>query len=683
MSQSRRQRIEVGAWVAGAALLLLALVVLALAQTSQRLLARSAEQAALKVAHRLVERVPELPQLFERQRVSAEVLHELSHLRGAGDVFGFRFFDRHGRPLLASSDLDQPDPLATLALAADAANPGAGHETVREIVEGGGTAALTRRGAGGPNRPEVYTEAFVPVLSDGTLIGVAEVHVDSTALAARIRAAFIEVALIVGLALALLGALWAAHGRRRHREQQRAESRAAYLSEHDVLSGALNRTSFHAALREAARARSPEGAAATVGAAGRAGQDPGLALLMIDIDDFNGVNDLLGTTGADAVLREATRRLHALVRQGDLLARMGGDVFAILQSGVGSLDDVQALAARIAQALAEPMEIDGQRIGNTVCIGAARLDVDAASADELLQKADAALARAKASGRARISLYDAALDRQLEDRRELLRELRSAAADGSLSMHYQALHDADGRTLLGYEALMRWKHPRRGMVPPSLFIPLAEESGLIEELGRWALERACAEAASWPAPLSVSVNLSAAQFRGASDLVAVVEGALAKAGLPAKRLVLEITESLLMTDTEGVMNTLARLSKLGVAIAMDDFGTGYSSLAYLWRFPFDKLKIDRAFTQGLAHDEKVLLIVRSIVSLAHSLGIRVNAEGVETESQMSALQNMGCDEMQGFLLSRPMPPETLTHAGAPTAAGAPARLRLPMATALG
>jgi diguanylate cyclase (GGDEF)-like protein len=477
--------------------------------------------------------------------------------------------------------------------------------------------------------------------------------------------------------------LWTAHGWRRRHEQLRAESRARYLSEHDVLSGALNRTSFHAALHEAARSCSAGGTLVTAGAAGRVGQSPGLALLMIDIDDFNGVNDLLGTTGADAVLREATRRLHALVRQGDLLARLGGDVFAILQSGVGSLDDVQALAARIAQALAEPMVIDGQRIGNTVCIGAARLDVDAASADELLQKADAALARAKASGRARISLYDAALDRQLEDRRELLRELRSAAADGSLSMHYQALHDADGRTLLGYEALMRWKHPRRGMVPPSLFIPLAEESGLIEELGRWALERACAEAASWPAPLSVSVNLSAAQFRGASDLVAVVEGALAKAGLPAKRLVLEITESLLMTDTEGVMNTLARLSKLGVAIAMDDFGTGYSSLAYLWRFPFDKLKIDRAFTQGLAHDEKVLLIVRSIVSLAHSLGIRVNAEGVETESQMSALQNMGCDEMQGFLLSRPMPPETLTHAGAPTAAGAPARLRLPMATALG
>ena len=660
-----RARWELSAWGLGVALLL-ALVWLALAHTSERLLERSAEQTALRYASQIVQRVPELPQLFERQRIGAEALHELERLRSSGDVFRFKFFDRQGQLLMTSDDLDKPDPLAALATRVgaaplDAGNLGShqgGNSTVRGIVLSGINAVETKSGAGKPDRPAVYTEAYVPMLAAGRVIGVVEVYVDSSVLALRIHAAFLEVALVVGGALLLVAAAWALQWLHREREKRRAEAQARYLTEHDVLSGALNRSSFHAALRQAVALGSP----------GRGG--PGLALLMIDIDDFNGVNDVLGGTGADAALRESTRRLHALVRQGDLLARMGGDVFAILQSGVGSIDDVQALAARVAQTLGLPFAINGQRVSCTVGIGAARLGADANDADELLQKADAALSRAKAGGRGRISLYDAALDHPLEDKRELVRELRSAAADGSLSMHYQALHSADGRTLLGYEALMRWKHRERGMVPPAVFIPLAEESGLIESLGQWALQRACSEAAKWPAPLSVSVNLSALQFRGTSDLVAVVESALAQAGLPADRLVLEITESLLMIDTESVMSTLARLSKLGVAIAMDDFGTGYSSLAYLWRFPFDKVKIDRAFTQGLADDDKVLLIVRSIVSLAHALGIRVNAEGVETEDQMSALQDLGCDEVQGFLLSRPMPPETLTHVGAATHAPA-------------
>jgi EAL domain-containing protein (putative c-di-GMP-specific phosphodiesterase class I) len=231
-------------------------------------------------------------------------------------------------------------------------------------------------------------------------------------------------------------------------------------------------------------------------------------------------------------------------------------------------------------------------------------------------------------------------------------------------MHYQPIFAADGRSLLGYEALMRWPHPGRGMVPPNEFIPLAEASGLIEALGLFALERACAEAARWPGALTVSVNLSAAQFQGRHDLAALVQHCLQTSGLAPERLVLEITESLLMSDAESVVRTLNALALMHVHIAMDDFGTGYSSLGSLWRFPFDKVKIDRAFVKDLEHDDRVALVVRSIVALSHSLGMRVTAEGVETPAQAATLRRLGCDELQGFLLGRPAPSPSLRHEGA-------------------
>jgi diguanylate cyclase (GGDEF)-like protein len=591
-----------------------------------------------------------------------------------GDVFRFKFFDREGRLLLTSDDLDAADPLAVARAAGSSIGAHhAGTEAVKRIVLGGANFVETKSGVGRPNRPALYTEAYVPMLDNGgTVFGVVEVYVDSTQQAARIRSASIEVALVVGGALLVIGSAFGVHWLHREREKRRAELRVRYLAEHDALSGAFNRSSFNEALAQAARRHAAD-------ATGSGNPGTGFAVLCIDLDRFKDVNDAHGHAAGDAVLREATRRLQGVVRHGDVLARLGGDEFAVLQSGVAGSEHVHSLAERIVEALALPYEMEGQRVVCSASVGAARFGVDAHTVEDLLHKADVAMYRAKTSGRARFSFYDSALDEQLEERRVLARELREAAlakagagaahhagplegANG-LSLHYQAMHAADGRTLLGYEALMRWQHPKRGMVPPSTFIPLAEDTGQIENLGRWALERACAEAAGWPSPLTVSVNLSAAQFRGQLDLVQVVADALAQSGLAPSRLVLEITESLLMNDTEAVVGILTRLSNMGVGIAMDDFGTGYSSLAYLWRFPFDKVKIDRAFTQGLADDKKVALIVRSIVTLAHSMGIRVNAEGVETAPQMALLQRMGCDELQGFLLGKPAPPHTLRHEG--------------------
>jgi len=437
-----------------------------------------------------------------------------------------------------------------------------------------------------------------------------------------------------------LGALCVVFWRQHWRAERTAAEQVRFLAHHDALSGLLNRTSFQQAMQQSVQA-------------GREGGHA-FAVLCIDLDHFKEINDTLGHAAGDAVLRETASRLQEVTRQGDRVARLGGDEFAILQAHVTQSEDVGHLANRIVQALSEPYDVSGQTLICGGSVGAAIYGVDGLAPEELLHRADLALYRAKAAGRGAFSFYDAAMDLQLQERRHLTRDLRAALARDELTLHFQPLFESDGRTIAGYEALLRWQHPKRGNIPPVVFIPLAEETGMIDALGRWVLKRACAEAALWAAPLTVAVNLSAVQFRR-GDLVQVVTEALAEADLPATRLELEITESLLMGNTEPVIEALRALSELGVRIAMDDFGTGYSSLAYLWRFPFHKVKIDRAFTQHLASDPKVGLIVKSIITLAHSLDIRVNAEGVETSEQMSALQAHGCDELQGFLLGRPAP----------------------------
>lgn len=467
---------------------------------------------------------------------------------------------------------------------------------------------------------------------------------------AQLRMAVAKIVLTVLAMIGGMGALCVAFWRQRWQAEREAEEQVRFLAHHDALSGVLNRTSFQQALQQAVQN-------------GRAG-GPAFAVLCIDLDHFKEINDSLGHAAGDAVLRETASRLQEVTRQGDRVARLGGDEFAILQAHVTQSEDVGILARRVVQSLSVAFEVADQTLVCGGSVGAAIYGVDGLAPDELLHRADLALYRAKAAGRGTFSFYDAAMDLQLQERRVLTRDLREALTRDELSLHFQPLFESDGRTITGYEALMRWQHPKRGNIPPSVFIPLAEDTGMIDSLGRWVLRRACAEAALWAAPLTVAVNLSAMQFRR-GDLVDVVTEALAEAGLAAHRLELEITESLLMGNTEPVIEALRSLSAMGVRIAMDDFGTGYSSLAYLWRFPFDKVKIDRAFTQNLANDPKVGLIVKSIILLAHSLDIRVNAEGVETSAQMSALQEHGCDELQGFLLGRPAPVNTQAHTQTP------------------
>jgi len=377
-------------------------------------------------------------------------------------------------------------------------------------------------------------------------------------------------------------------------------------------------------------------------------------VLFLDLDRFKGVNDTLGHPMGDELLKMVATRLRHSLRETDTVARVGGDEFAIIQTGIEQPIDTAILAQRIGEAMRAPYDLGGHAVVVDISIGIAMAPNDGIDADGLLKAADMALYGAKADGRGTYRFFEPAMDLRMKARRELETALRLALAAGQFELHYQPLVNVDDKRITGCEALVRWNHPERGMIPPAEFIPVAEEIGLIVPLGEWVLRQACLDAASWPDGIKVAVNLSPIQVTS-QNIVPIVIGALAAAGLPARRLEVEITESVLMHNTEQNTATLHRLRELGVRISMDDFGTGYSSLSYLRKFPFDKIKIDRSFISGLPDDNESLAIVRAVAGLAANLNIAATAEGIETAEQLATIRALGCVEMQGYLFSRPVP----------------------------
>ena len=445
-------------------------------------------------------------------------------------------------------------------------------------------------------------------------------------------------------------------------ERRAAEARIAHMAGHDALTGLPNRTLLRDRLEQA------------IAAGGAA------AVLCLDLDRFKEVNDTLGHPVGDALLRAVTGRLRACARGKDVVARLGGDEFAVvLPAPAGTPEGAAGFAGRALEALAEPFLIEGHQLLAGASVGIAVAPADGADADTLLRRADMALYRAKAEGRAAWRFFEPALDAQLQERRALEADLRRAVRERRFELHYQPLVRTPTGSVSGVEALLRWRRADGGLVPPADFIPLAEETGLIVPIGDWVLRTACAEVARWPSgTIGVAVNLSPAQFRR-GDLVGSVRAALAASGLGPGRLELEITESVLLEDDRSTLDTLRSLRALGVRIAMDDFGTGYSSLGYLRRFPFDKIKIDRSFVREMARDANCMAIVRAVVSLGATLGATITAEGVETPEQFDLLREIGCEEAQGFLFGRPKPgaevvEQHLPPAGGPGAARQPAEM---------
>jgi diguanylate cyclase (GGDEF)-like protein len=379
-----------------------------------------------------------------------------------------------------------------------------------------------------------------------------------------------------------------------------------------------------------------------------------LAVLYLDLDHFKTVNDTLGHPVGDELLVTLAGRLRSCVRDTDLIARLGGDEFAVIQTGIEQTADVTALVARIQEAVRQPLDFGGHHVVSDTSIGIAMAPEDGDEADRLLKNADLALYAAKANGRGTYQFFEPRMDARAKARRALEFDLREAIMCGAFELHYQPIVDIARDVVVGYEALLRWPHPVRGMVPPSEFIPLAEETGLINQLGEWVLMTACRDAASWPRDITVAVNVSPVQIKSPGLVLNIVR-ILAETGLHARRLELEMTETVLIQDDEATLVVLHNLRDLGIRIAMDDFGTGFSSLSYLHRFPFEKIKIDRCFIKNLPEDIGSVATTKAIIGIAKARQIMTTAEGVETEEQRKLLRKLGCDQIQGFLISAAKP----------------------------
>jgi diguanylate cyclase (GGDEF)-like protein len=442
-------------------------------------------------------------------------------------------------------------------------------------------------------------------------------------------------------------------------ERKNAEAKISYLAHYDALTGLPNRTFFREQMDR------------TLAFTRRRGH---CALLFIDLDQFKHVNDTLGHRCGDEVLAAVADRLRGLVRESDIVARFGGDEFVILQAPVTRREEIDALAKRIVEAIAMPYEIDVHQIVIGASIGIALAPADGDNADVLLKNADMALYRAKAEGRAEWRFFEPEMDAQAQARRSLELDLRDAVASGAFEVYYQPLINLKTHRIGTCEALLRWPHASRGMVSPAEFIPVAEEMGLIVEIGNWVLHQACAECMKWPANVSVAVNLSPIQFRR-GDVVAVVRHALATSGLRPERLEIEITESSLLEDTETTRAALQELRAFGVRISLDDFGTGHSSLSYLHNFPLHKVKIDRSFLQGIESSKRLLTLLGGVARLSAELGMSVVVEGIETEEQLALVaREKTIDEAQGYLFSPAIPSSSIRKLLNAMAAGAPRRV---------
>ena len=430
-------------------------------------------------------------------------------------------------------------------------------------------------------------------------------------------------------------------------QRKQAERRIEFLAYHDNLTGLANRTLLSDRLSQAVEyAKRGEGS---------------LAVLSLDVDRFKVVNDTYGHDAGDRLLHEIGDRLRRVVRAADTIARVGGDEFIILQTGTAQPASAAELAQRIEAAAAQPVELAGHQVVISLSIGIALYPADGDTVAALLKAADVALYRAKADGRGLIRLFEPEMDRVLTERRLIERDLQVAIGTNRLALHFQPQFACGTGMVTGFEALVRWRHDVRGDIPPSMFIPVAEESRLIFDLSAWVLETACVTAASWPVPHRISVNLSPAQFRD-DNLPAEVAAVLRRTGLSPERLELEVTESVLIRHTDQALDTLRALKRMGVRISLDDFGTGYSSLSYLRSFPFDKIKIDKSFVQALGTDPNALPIVQAILAMGRSLNLDVIAEGVETELHLWLLRGQQCAQVQGFLLGLPIPAaEVLRH----------------------
>lgn len=597
--------------------------------TTDHLLYQNATSTARSWATFLAASVVDLKQIADGEQPSAASMVFFQSARKSGEVFRYEIFNRDGFSQLKSDHdkialVDMSEHSDDAALAVTARRP-------IVDVQQGGSAEL----------PALFALAYVPVLVDGRPIAVVAAYVDLTEQRRNFYSTFLVAAASLCLLTSLAFLIPAIAWYRRTREKQQADRRIRFLAHHDVLTGLANRAQLIEKLENALAVLPLRGGC--------------LAVHFLDVDRFKEVNDTLGHDGGDFLLRTIAERLRAIIRVDDFAARLGGDEFIVIQTGIDDKAQVEAFARRLTSALIAPMKFGENEIVATASVGIALAPLDGADPERLLKSADLALYKSKADGRNCFRFFAPEMDEAMQARAMLEKRLRDAVINERFILHYQPLFEVSNQNLVGFEALIRLPAGDGTLIPPLSFIPLAEELRLIDPIGTWVLREACRTAATWPEALTVAVNLSAAQFE-AGNICTIVLNALRDAGLAPHRLELEITESLLLGNSDAILAQLQTLKDIGVAIVMDDFGTGYSSLSYLWRFPFDKIKVDRSFMQGVdASGKNAGTVVKTIIALGRELDMRITVEGVETARQVAFLDGVNADQVQGYFFGRPVP----------------------------
>lgn len=597
--------------------------------TTDHLLYQNATSTAQGWARYLASSVADLEQIASGEQPSTASMAFFQSAQKSDRVFRYEIFNRNGYSQLVS-DHGKSGLVDFSEFSADAA---------RSMLTG--QALVGAREGTLPEEPSYFAQAFVPVVVDGRAIAVVAAYVNQT----EQRDSFYRTFLMAAAALCLLTALSFAIPTiawyRRSKEKQLADRRIHFLAHHDALTGLANRASLIEKMDNALAALPSHG--------------KGLAVYFLDCDHFKSVNDTLGHEAGDFLLKAIAERLRSATRLDDVIARLGGDEFVVLQPHAYNKEQVETFANRLKSALADTVKYKDHDIVTTASIGIAIAPADGETPQRILKSADLALYKAKADGRNCIRFFAPEMDSELLERIELERMIREAVMNDGFQLHYQPLYEMADRRLIGFEALVRMTKEDGTLIPPLTFIPVAEDMRLIGKIGTWVLREACRTAMTWPDHLTVAVNLSPAQF-DAGSVSTMVAAALKETGLAAHRLELEITETLLLGDTEAIMTELRMLKATGVSIVMDDFGTGYSSLSYLWRFPFDKIKIDRSFMQGFdGSGRDAETVVKTIIALGRELKMRVTVEGVETAKQAAFLDDAAGDQAQGFYFGRPIP----------------------------
>jgi diguanylate cyclase (GGDEF)-like protein len=590
-----------------------------------KMLREDAQATSSEWVSTLVTRNPDILNLLSGSSPSMQTRHFLDETSHVGDIYRFRIWDAAGHLAFKSERMTS----------AGARMSG---KEVAEALRSGSIINEVHPGSPPQNAP-FFVESFIPVKQNGAVVGVFEVYLDQSDDQVLYKRSLLLTEIILGALVLLAGGIPGYGVYRQMLKLRDARAETLFLSEHDSLTGIPNRHR----LNDIAK-----GALALNRRTNRQ-----VAALIIDMDRFKDINDSFGHATGDEVLKAVAKRLRSCIREEDSVARFGGDEFVVLQVGLYQPNGAKSLSDRLIRVLSEPYEIGGSRLDCGASIGVALSPPDAEDFDALIACADAALYKAKTDGRNSVRFFEPGMDAKIRERRQIETDIRRALETDAFQLAYQPIHSFRDGGLLGFEALLRWPDGWSAKSPAD-FIPVAEDSGLINPLGQWALETACKTAASWTNPLKVAVNLSPVQFRD-GDIVSIVKKALRTSGLDPERLELEVTESLWIQDSDSVLNQLRHLRRLGVSIVLDDFGTGYSSLAYLWKFPFDTVKIDQSFVREMETEPKAAAIVQTITALGKIFDLTITAEGVETAAQARILREAGCDQAQGFLYGRPLP----------------------------